>query len=83
MWRCAPSRRPRQTRPWSQHLLPVHDGSSLSPRDAVEGKGPQRRPQQQLDRRLEEVCQSGWGRLLSVTNAIEAGPCRQGDSGWA
>ena len=28
-------------------------------------------------------CQSGWGRLLSVTNAIEAGTCRQGDSGWA
>ena len=28
-------------------------------------------------------CRSGWGRLLSVTNAIEAGTCRQGDSGWA
>ena len=28
-------------------------------------------------------CQSGWGRLLSVTTAIEAGTCRQGDSGWA
>ena len=28
-------------------------------------------------------CQSGWGRLLSVTNAIEAGTCRQGDSSWA
>ena len=28
-------------------------------------------------------CQSGWGRLLSVTNAIVAGTCRQGDSGWA
>ena len=27
-------------------------------------------------------CQSGWGRLLSVTNAIEGGTCRQGDSGW-
>ena len=26
---------------------------------------------------------SGWGRLLSVTNAIEAGTCRQGDTGWA
>ena len=29
------------------------------------------------------VCQSGWGRLLSVTNAIEAGTWRHGDSGWA
>ena len=28
-------------------------------------------------------CQSGWGRLLSVTKAVEAGTCRQGDSGWA
>ena len=28
-------------------------------------------------------CQSGWGRLLSVTDAMEAGTCRQGDSGWA
>ena len=28
-------------------------------------------------------CQSGWGRLLSVTNAVEAGTWRQGDSGWA
>ena len=28
-------------------------------------------------------CQSGWGRLLSVTNAIEPGTWRQGDSGWA
>ena len=27
--------------------------------------------------------QSGWGRLMSVTNAIEAGTCRQEDSGWA
>ena len=27
-------------------------------------------------------CRSGWGRLLSVTNAIEAGTCRSGDT-WA
>ena len=27
-------------------------------------------------------CQSGWGRLLSLTSAIEAGTWRQGDSGW-
>ena len=49
------------------------------PRDASEGKGPQRR----LGRRLEEVAQAVWRRLLSVTNAIEAGTWRQGDSGWA
>ena len=28
-------------------------------------------------------CQSGLGRLLSVTNAIKPGTWRQGDSGWA
>ena len=28
-------------------------------------------------------CQSGWGRLLSVTHAVEPGTWRQGDSGWA
>ena len=28
-------------------------------------------------------CRSCWGRLLSVTNAIEAATWRQGDSGWA
>ena len=28
-------------------------------------------------------CQSGWGRLLSVTNAVEAGTWRQGDSSQA
>ena len=50
-----------------------------TPGDALEGKGPQRR----LDRRLEEVAKAGgWGRLLSVTNAIEAGTWRQGGSGW-
>ena len=40
-------------------------------RGAVEGKGPLRGPQQRLGRRLEEVGKSGWGRLLSVTIAIE------------
>ena len=38
-----------------------------------EGKGPQRRPQKRLGRRLEEVAKAVGGRLLSVTNAIEAG----------
>ena len=34
-------------------------------------------------RAVGDGCQSGWGRALSVTNAIEAGTWRQGDSGWA
>ena len=49
------------------------------PRDALEGKGPQRRPQTRLDRRLPKRL----GALLSVTNAIEAGTCCHGASGWA
>ena len=28
-------------------------------------------------------CQSGWRQLLLVTNAVEAGTWREGDSGWA
>ena len=52
-------------------------------RDALERKGPQTRSQKRLDRRLEEVAKAVGGRLLSVTNAVEAGTWRQGDSGWA
>ena len=55
-------------------------------RDASEGRRPQRRPQRRLGRRLEEVAKAVGGRLLSVTNAIEAGTWRQGDGarvGWA
>ena len=51
--------------------------------DAVEGKGPRSRPQKRLDRRLVGVAKSVGGRLLSVTNAIEAGTCLLGDNGWA
>ena len=28
-------------------------------------------------------CQSGWGRLLLITHATEAGTWRQGDGDWA
>ena len=52
------------------------------PRDALEGKGPQRRPQRPLDRRLEGVAKAVGGGYYRL-NAIEAGTCRQGDSGWA
>ena len=52
-------------------------------RDALEGKTPQRWPEERLNQRLEEVAKAVGGRLLSGTNAIEAGTWRQGDSGWA
>ena len=51
--------------------------------DALAGEGSQRQPQKRLRLAVGGGCQSGWGRLLSVTNAIEAGACRQGDSDWA
>ena len=53
------------------------------PRDAFEGKGPHRRPQKVARQAFRGGCPSGWGPLLSVTDAIEAGTWRQGDSGWA
>ena len=48
-------------------------------RDALEGKGPQRRPQKRLDRRLEEVAKSVGGGycqlqvLLTHQNATHLG----------
>ena len=51
--------------------------------EALEGKGPQRRSQKRFDRRLKEVAKAVGGRSLSVTNAIETGTWREGDSGWA
>ena len=50
---------------------------------ALEGKGPQRRAPEAVRQAVGGGCQSGWGRLLSVTNAIQAGTWRQGDSDWA
>ena len=43
-----------------------------NPRDASEGKGPQRAPEA-VGQAVGGGCRSGWGRLLSVTSAIEHG----------
>ena len=51
----------------------VGGGGGGGGRDALQEEGPQRRPQQRLDGRLEEVAKAVGGRLLSVTNAIEPG----------
>ena len=67
---------------WDLITEPMQDLIRRS-RGAVEGKGPRRPPHRRLGRRLEEVANAVVGRLLSVTNAIEAGAWRQGDSGWA
>ena len=46
--------------------------SSGTPRGALEGKGPQRRPQM-VGLAEGGGCQSGWGRCLSLADAIETG----------
>ena len=53
------------------------------PSDALEGQGTSEAAPEVVRQAVGGGCQSGWGRLLSVTNAIEAGTCRQGDSGEA
>ena len=54
-------------------------------RDALEGKGPRRRPQQRLDMRLEEVAEAVGGGYcwLQMPLRLEAGICRRQDNGWA
>ena len=50
------------------------DGSGMCtpPRDALEGKGPQRRPQKRLDRRLEEVAKAVGGGYCRLQMPFEA-----------
>ena len=50
----------------------------VCPRDALEEAAPEA-----VRQAVGGGCRSGWGRLLSVTNAVEAGTRRQADSGWA
>ena len=45
----------------SRDMVSVSSAQYLSPRDALEGKGPWRRPQKRLDRRLEEVAKAVGG----------------------
>ena len=52
--------------------------SSCKTLDASDGKGPESRKRWAVG----GGCRSGWGRLLSVTNAVEAGACGQSDSNW-
>ena len=59
-----------------------HPHGALS-RDALDGKGASEGAPEAVRQAVGGGCQSGWGRLLSVTSAIESGTCRQGDSGWA
>ena len=53
------------------------------PRDALEPNAASEAAPEAVRQAVGGGCQSGWGRVFSVTNAIEAGTWRQGDSGWA
>ena len=52
-----------------------------SPRDALEEKGTSEAAPEAVRQAVAGGCQSGCRRLLSVTNATEAGTGQQGDSG--
>ena len=67
----------RRVRPEAVETSPEAKGGSIT-REGTPEAAPE--PVRQA---VGGGCQSGWGRLLSVTNAIEAGTWRQGDSGWA
>ena len=62
-----------------------HSGPSLSgsTQGSIRREGASEAAPAAVGQAIGGGCQSGWGRLLSVTNAIEAGTWRQGDSGWA
>ena len=73
---------PRSPTPRTRAAPPPHP----SPREALEGRGPQRWFPRRLGRRLEGVAEAVGGRLLSVTNAMEAGFWRRRQwlgMGWA
>ena len=56
-----------------------HEGGDM---DTLEGKGPQRRPQKPLARRLEEVAKAVGGGYCRLHIPFEPGTCRQGDMAW-
>ena len=75
---CVGSVRDHGTPPHTPHHPTPHNGSTCIRREGTSEAAPAA-----VRQAVAGGCQSGWGRLLSVTNAIEAGTWRQGDSGWA
>ena len=67
----------------SEMVLQEWHGGGGEGRDALEAKGPQRRPQRRLGGRLEGVAKAVGGGYCRLQLAVEAGTCRPGDSGWA
>ena len=56
-------------------------GGGYGGQGCIRGEGTSEVAPESVRQAVGGGCQSGWGRLLSVTNAIEAGTWRQG--GWA
>ena len=63
----------------------VFGGHEVGPggRDGLGREGASETAPEAVRQAVGGGCRSGWGRLLSVTNAVEAGTWRRGDSGWA
>ena len=71
---------------WAPHPVvpsPTSLPPPLPPQGCIRREGTsEAAPEEAVGQAVGGGCQSGWGRLLSVTNAIEAGTCRQRNSGW-
>ena len=64
---------------------PVDGGATVrppTPKGCIRREGTSEGAPEAVRQAVGGGCQSGWRWLLSVTNAMEAGTCRQGDSGW-
>ena len=74
----------KETRGHGSVLCPRATGAhGRTPRDALEGKGPQKRFQKRLDGRLEGVAEAVGGGYCRLQMPLKLDTCRQGDSGWA
>ena len=57
-------------------------GRALGPRQGcIRREGTSEAAPEAVRKAVEGGCQSGWGRLPSVTHAVDLGTWRQGDSG--
>ena len=64
-------------------ILPCNTLAIPLTQGCIRGEGTSEAAPEAVRQAVGGGCQSGWGRLLSVINAIEAGTWREGDSGWA
>ena len=70
--------------PWAVWYVTCLDSSQRGAKQGcIRRKGTSKVVPEAVGQAVGGGCQRGWGQLLSVTNAIEAGTWRWGDSGWA